>query len=107
MVTLNFSELTPAHQNTIFILEEESRLNVENWKNRMRYPAVNTKLYSEITNMLMIEYQLIIDIICEEFGLAERLVNRHQMMVMPIKDALTPITYEKVIDKYFKEEYQI
>lgn len=103
MVTLNFSKLTPVHQNIIFMLEEESRLNVENWKNCMKFPVTNTKLYSEITNMLMVEYQLIIDIICEDFNLVGRTVNRHSIISMSIKDVLTPITYEKVINKYFKE----
>lgn len=104
MVTLKFSKLSPAHQNIISTLEEESKLNVENWRNCMRRPKVGNNLYSEITNMLMVEYQLIIDIICEEFDLEERLVNRHSIITMSLKDALTPITYEKVIDKYFKEE---
>lgn len=83
------------------VLETESKNNIEHWKHCMKYPRNNKNWYSDMSRVLMVEYQLMFDIICEEFNLERREVTGRMISTMTVKDALTPVTYEKVINKFF------
>lgn len=104
MTTLNFSNLTQDHQNTIALLEMRSMGDVEYWKMCIKHPNINRTWYSDITNTLVNEYQTILDMICEDFSLEKQTITPRTISCMSLKDVFTPITYNWVVEKFFNKE---
>lgn len=90
--------------NTVITLEEESIKICEIWKGIVKY-AFNEDEMVRHMSVIIIEYwQSFINLICKANDIPVFHITEKDIRKMSMQSAIAPITYERVMDTFFKDK---